>query len=129
MDEDPNALIKVAKAVIVDVYEAPGNPLLRVAIDYGAVMVRHDPDGQLVTGGAPLRVASRIEPWVTPSEIGLSDPIKQARPGPSTFLPSVLAARRPRARCPRQQAVVHHHAPRQRRWRLSVTLPRHGQGP
>ena len=69
VDEDPNALIKVAKAVIVDVYEAPGT-LLRVAIDYGAVMVRHDPDGRLVTGGAPLRVASRIEPWVTPARSG-----------------------------------------------------------
>ena len=89
VDEDPNALIKVAKAVIVDVYEAPGNPLLRVAIDYGAVKVRHDPDGRLVTSGAPLRVASRIEPWVTPSEIWVTEPFKQALGATSTFFAAV----------------------------------------
>ncbi len=77
--DDPNALINVALRLSEDLFEAPGRPQLRIALDHGAVRLDEASDGQLVVvGGEPLRRAARIEPHVEAGEIWGTDEFRQA---------------------------------------------------
>jgi class 3 adenylate cyclase len=81
-DENPRTILKVAKRIMQDLYEAPGNPELRVAIDCGAVEMH--PGRRLVTTGTPFRVAARLEPHVAPGQIWVTEEFKDVlgqRPG------------------------------------------------
>ncbi len=75
-DESPRAILKVTKRIMEDLYEAPGNPELRVAIDCGAVELHSG--RRLVTTGTPFRVAARLEPHVAPGQIWVTGDFKQA---------------------------------------------------
>ena len=51
---DPNGLVKAAKRIMEDLFEAEGHPVLRVAIDYGNVRVNaQTPSGHTVRSGSP----------------------------------------------------------------------------
>jgi class 3 adenylate cyclase len=77
--DDPNALINVALRLSEDLFEAPGRPQLRTAVDHGPVRLDEASDGRLVVvGGEPLRRAARIEPHVTAGEIWATDEFRQA---------------------------------------------------
>ena len=75
--DDANGLVKVARRIMEDLYDAHGHPILRVALDYGPVTVRRSGDG-MVASGAPLRRAARLEPHVTPNEIWSTNSFKSA---------------------------------------------------
>lgn len=77
--DDPNALVSVASRLGEDLFEAPGRPQLRVALDHGPLRVQESGDGSLsVLGGEPLRRVARIEPHVAPGEIWGTDEFRQA---------------------------------------------------
>src|SRR5262249_7108852 len=64
--DDANAIVNVALRMSEDLFEAPGNPQLRIALDHGPVRLDDGPDGRpTVVGGEPLRRAARLRPPVT----------------------------------------------------------------
>jgi class 3 adenylate cyclase len=77
--DDPNALVTVASRLSEDLFEAPGRPQLRIALDHGPLRVDESPDGGVVVlGGEPLRRVARIEPHVAPGEIWGTEELRQA---------------------------------------------------
>jgi class 3 adenylate cyclase len=77
--DDPNALITVASRLSEDLFEAPGRPQLRVALDHGPLRLDESGEGKLVVlGGEPLRRVARIEPHVAPGEIWGTDEFRRA---------------------------------------------------
>ena len=76
VNEDPRAIIKIAKRIMQDLHEAPGNPELRVAVDCGSVELSA---GQhMLTTGTPFRIAARLEPHVQPGQIWVTQEFKDA---------------------------------------------------
>src|SRR5262249_46799595 len=76
--DDASALIKVALRMSEDLFEAPGHPQLRIAVDYGPVWIDEGSEGrQVVLGGEPLRRGARIEPHVGTGEIWATDDFRQ----------------------------------------------------
>ena len=76
---DPNGLVKAAKRIMEDLFEAEGHPVLRVAIDYGNVRVNaQTPSGHTVRSGIPFRTAARLEPHVAPNEIWVTESFREA---------------------------------------------------
>jgi class 3 adenylate cyclase len=69
--EDPIALGRIARHIVDDVYRAPGQALLRVALHHGEVRTRRrQSDGAvMVAGGAGVLSAVRVEPHVEPGRI------------------------------------------------------------
>ena len=65
--ENPRTILTVAKRIMQDLNEAPGNPELRVGIDHGVVEMHAG--RSLVTTGTPFRVAARLEPHAAPGQI------------------------------------------------------------
>ncbi len=76
VNENPRTIIKVAKRIMQDLHEAPGNPELRVAIDCGSVEL--SAGERMVTTGAPFRIAARLEPHVEPGQIWVTRVFKDA---------------------------------------------------
>jgi hypothetical protein len=70
-DADALALAQTARRLMDDVYAAPGQPRLRIALHYGEVRTRErDTDlKQAIVGGAALLCAARVEPVVEPGQI------------------------------------------------------------
>ena len=71
-DDDPVALAQMARHLMDDVYRAPGQPRLRIALHYGEVQTRpHDGanGGSIIVGGAAILCAARVEPVVEPGQI------------------------------------------------------------
>jgi class 3 adenylate cyclase len=67
---DPVELARMARQIIDDVYAAPGQPRLRVALHYGEVRIRRRGDKPaLIEGGEALLWAARVEPRVEPGQI------------------------------------------------------------
>lgn len=69
--DDPVALVRIARHIIDDAYEATGQPRLRVALHYGEVHLQTgigDAPAQVVGGDAVL-CAARVEPHVAPGQI------------------------------------------------------------
>lgn len=68
---DPVALVQTARHLMDDVYSAPGQPRLRIALHHGEVQMRErDSDLRLtVVGGAAILCVSRVEPVVEPGQI------------------------------------------------------------
>ena len=87
---DPNSIIKIAKRVMEDLFDVVGNPVLRVAIDYGGVRIepRRD-EGPPRTSGSPFRTAARLEPLVTPNEIWVTEAFKEALERAPAFFEAV----------------------------------------
>jgi class 3 adenylate cyclase len=77
--DDPNALVNVGLRLNEDLFETPGRPQLRIALDHGPIRLDEAGDGRLaVLGGEPLRRVARIEPHVAPGEIWATDEFRQA---------------------------------------------------
>jgi class 3 adenylate cyclase len=77
--DDPVALAQIARHMIDEVYRAPGQPRLRIALHYGEVQTRRQAsDGSLtIAGGDAVLCAARIEPHVHPGQIWASEEFRQ----------------------------------------------------
>ena len=79
-DDDPIALAQTARHLMDDVYSAPGQPRLRIALHYGEVRTREsDTDLRtIIVGGEAILCASRVEPIVEPGQIwATEEPIQR----------------------------------------------------
>jgi class 3 adenylate cyclase len=78
-DDDPIALAQTARHIVDDVYRAPGQPRLRVALHYGEIRTRQrDTDlAHVIVGGDAVLCASRVEPIVEPGQIWATEEFKQ----------------------------------------------------
>ena len=65
--EDTRSIIKAAKRIMEDLFEAPSSPILRIGIDRGVVEYSED---QTPNSGAPFRTAARLEARVDSGERG-----------------------------------------------------------
>ncbi len=78
-DDDPVALAQAARHLMDDVYTAPGQPRLRVALHYGPVHTRvrdFDP-APMIVGGDAILCAARVEPVVEPGQIWATEEFRQ----------------------------------------------------
>jgi class 3 adenylate cyclase len=69
--DDPVALAQMARQIMDDVYQAPGQPRLRMALHHGEVQTRQragDVD-TVIAGGDAILCAARVEPRVEPGQI------------------------------------------------------------
>ncbi len=69
--DDPVALAQTARHLMDDVYQAPGQPRLRIALHHGEVQTRggDDEGGPEIVGGDAILWAARVEPLVEPGQI------------------------------------------------------------
>ncbi len=69
--DDPVVLAQIARHLMDEVYRAPGQPRLRIALHHGEVQTRRRlADGALViAGGDAVLCAARVEPRVEPGQI------------------------------------------------------------
>jgi class 3 adenylate cyclase len=76
--DDPNVLLKAATRIKEDLFEAPGNPELRMAADFGSVQLRRgDKKRMSLAGGEAVRRVARIEPRVRVSEMWVTEEFKR----------------------------------------------------
>jgi len=77
--DDPVALARSARQIVDEVYGAPGQPRLRVALHYGEVLTRRrESDGAAaVAGGEALLCAVRVEPYVEPGQIWVTEEFRE----------------------------------------------------
>jgi hypothetical protein len=76
--DDPIALAETARHLMDDVYQAPGQPRLRIALHYGEVQTRFGSDGSSVlAGGEAILCAARVEPLVEPGQIWVTEEFRQ----------------------------------------------------
>jgi class 3 adenylate cyclase len=67
---DAVALAQMARQIMDDVYQAPGQPRLRIALHHGEVQTRDgDEDAALLAGGDAILCVARVEPHVEPGQI------------------------------------------------------------
>ena len=83
--DDPVALAQIARHLMDEVYRAPGQPRLRIALHCGPVQTRlRASDGTVaIAGGDALLCAARVEPLVTPGQIWATEDFRNelaARP-------------------------------------------------
>jgi len=81
--DDPVALAQIARHLIDEVYRAPGQPRLRVALHHGEVQTRRQPmDGTLlIAGGEAVLCAARVEPHVEPGQIWVTEEFRELLAG------------------------------------------------
>src|SRR5262249_1092144 len=77
--DDAVALAQMARQIMDDVYQAPGQPLMRIALHFGDVQTREgaDPTERVVAGGSAILLAARVEPHVSPGQIWATDEFRQ----------------------------------------------------
>ncbi|HEY2559309.1 MAG TPA: hypothetical protein VGI48_06335 [Caldimonas sp.] len=77
--DDPVALAQTARHLMDDVYQAPGQPRLRIVLHYGEVQTRQsDPDAPPeIAGGDAILCAARVEPIVEPGQIWVTESFRQ----------------------------------------------------
>jgi class 3 adenylate cyclase len=77
--DDPVALAQTARHIMDDVYQATGQPRLRMALHYGEVQTQ--PRGgeapPIVVGGSAILCATRVEPHVLPGQIWATEDFRQ----------------------------------------------------
>jgi hypothetical protein len=69
--DDPVALAQMARQIMDEVYQAPSQPRLRMALHHGEVQIR-EPENDLppvIAGGDAILCVSRAEPHVEPGQI------------------------------------------------------------
>jgi class 3 adenylate cyclase len=68
---DAVALAQMARHIMDEVYQAPGQPRLRMALHHGAVQIRQREDdlAGIIAGGDAILCAARVEPHVEPGQI------------------------------------------------------------
>jgi hypothetical protein len=77
--EDPVALAQTARHILDEVYQATGQPLLRIALHYGEVQLQSGPDDEppTIVGGNGILTAARVEPHVSPGQIWATEEFRQ----------------------------------------------------
>ena len=77
--EDPVFLAQAARHVMDDVYQATGQPRLRIALHYGEVQLQPSSGAEppAVVGGSAILCASRVEPHVLPGQIWATEEFRQ----------------------------------------------------
>ena len=77
--DDPVALAQIARHMIDEVYRAPGQPRLRIALHYGELQTRRQAsDGSvIIAGGEAVLCAARVEPQVQPGQIWATEEFRQ----------------------------------------------------
>ena len=76
--DDPVALAQTARHLMDAVYQAPGQPRLRIALHYGEVQTRQsDLDRAEIVGGEAILAAARVEPIVEPGQIWATEEFRQ----------------------------------------------------
>lgn len=78
-DDDPVAIAQTARHLMDEVYKAPGQPRLRIALHYGPVRTRtnHGGHGAAIVGGDAVLCASRVEPFVEPGQIWATEEFRE----------------------------------------------------
>jgi hypothetical protein len=79
VDEDPAALAQVARHLMDEVYQAPSQPRLRIALHHGEVQTQQR-DGDrspVIAGGDAILCAARVEPYVEPGQIWATGEFRQ----------------------------------------------------
>ena len=78
-DDDPVALAQTARHLMDDVYKAPGQPRLRIALHYGDVQTsqRETDLRTIIVGGDAILCAARVEPIVEPGQIWATEEFRQ----------------------------------------------------
>src|SRR5262249_22249666 len=73
--DDPVALARAARHLVDQVYAAPGQARLRVALHHGDVLTRRreSDGGTAVAGGEAVLCAVRVEPHVEPGQIWVTE--------------------------------------------------------
>src|SRR6185295_722132 len=74
--DDPVALAQTARHLMDHVYQAPGQPRLRIALHYGQVQLRQR-ESMSIVGGEGVLCASRVEPVVEPGQIWATEEFRQ----------------------------------------------------
>ncbi len=76
---DPVALAQAARHMMDEVYQAPGQPRLRIALHYGLVQTRQrDADmPAVIAGGDAILYVARVEPLVEPGQIWATEEFRQ----------------------------------------------------
>jgi class 3 adenylate cyclase len=87
VDDDANAIVRIALRLQQDVFDAPGNPQLRIALHHGPVQLERDDDGTAkLVGGSAVQLAARIEPHVRPGEIWATEAFRtRLEAGPTLY--------------------------------------------
>jgi class 3 adenylate cyclase len=77
--DDPVALAQTARHLMDEVYQAPGQPRLRIALHYGEVHTRQcDADlSTEIAGGDAILCSARVEPLVEPGQIWATEEFRQ----------------------------------------------------
>jgi class 3 adenylate cyclase len=77
--DDPVALAQTARHIMDDVYQATGQPLLRMALHYGEVQMQPSAGDAppVVVGGDAILCATRVEPHVLPGQIWATEEFRQ----------------------------------------------------
>ena len=77
--DDPVALAQAARHIMDDVYQATGQPRLRVALHYGEVQMQAGAGDEppMVVGGDAVLCATRVEPHVLPGQIWATEEFRQ----------------------------------------------------
>jgi class 3 adenylate cyclase len=73
------ALAQMARQIMDDVYQAPGQPLLRMALHWGDVQTRQGAaeTERVVAGGSAILLAARVEPHVAPGQIWATEEFRE----------------------------------------------------
>jgi len=92
--EDPAALAEVARHIMDEVYQAPSQPRLRIALHHGDVQTRQR-DGDLspvIAGGDAILCTARVEPHVEPGQIWATEEFRhQLLQKPSLWRTTMVA--------------------------------------
>jgi class 3 adenylate cyclase len=77
--DDPVALVQTARHLMDDVYNAPGQPRLRIALHHGEVQTRQRISDlrTIVVGGDAVLCVSRVEPVVEPGQIWATEAFRE----------------------------------------------------
>jgi hypothetical protein len=75
--EDPVALAQAARQIMDEVYQAPGQPRLRIALHHGEVLTREEDLAPMLSGGDAILCVTRVEPYVEPGQIWATDEFRQ----------------------------------------------------
>jgi class 3 adenylate cyclase len=77
--DDPVALAQTARHIMDDVYQATGQPLLRMALHYGEVQMQPSAGDAppIVVGGDAILCATRVEPHVLPGQIWATEDFRK----------------------------------------------------
>jgi class 3 adenylate cyclase len=76
---DPVVLALIARHIIDEVYRAPGQPRLRIALHHGEVLTRRraEDGAVVVAGGEAVLCAVRVEPHVQPGQIWTTEAFRE----------------------------------------------------